>query len=58
MTDVAVARLIQSGTLRLDTPLGRYLPSFPSADTITIEHLVSHRAGIAHTNRMEWRTTT
>jgi CubicO group peptidase (beta-lactamase class C family) len=54
LTDAAFAVLIQRKLLALDTPLARYLPDFPSADSITIGHLLSHSSGIAHVNDLPW----
>lgn len=48
MTALAVVRLIEDGTLSLDTParslLGDDLPLI--ADEVTVEHLLGHRSGI------------
>ena len=49
-TAVAVAQLIQRGRLSLDDTLAKYLPDYPNraaAERITIEHLVTHRSGVA-----------
>ncbi|NND59988.1 MAG: beta-lactamase family protein [Gammaproteobacteria bacterium] len=54
VTDTAIAKLIEAGTLELDTPIAKYLPNFPSADLITVNHLLEHTSGIAHTNRLPW----
>jgi CubicO group peptidase (beta-lactamase class C family) len=54
LTEAAFAVLIQREVLALDTPLSRYLPDFPSADTITIGHLLNHSSGIAHVNDLPW----
>jgi CubicO group peptidase (beta-lactamase class C family) len=54
LTDAAIAKMIENGVFALDTPIGRYLPDFPSADIITIEHLIQHTSGIPHTNRQPW----
>jgi D-alanyl-D-alanine carboxypeptidase len=46
-TSVAVLQLAQSGKLRLDDPLSRFLPDFPRdvADKVTIRHLLQHKSG-------------
>jgi D-alanyl-D-alanine carboxypeptidase len=45
-TSVAVLQLVESGKLKLDDPLSKYLPDFPGAARIRISHLLSHTAGI------------
>ena len=54
LTDVALARLIQAGTLSLDARVARYLPSFSNGERITIGQLLDHSSGIPHTNRQPW----
>lgn len=54
VTDTAIARLVEAGTLQLDTPIAEYLPDFPSAGEITVRHLLDHTSGIAHTNQLPW----
>lgn len=54
VTDTAMAKLIEAGTLGLDTPIAKYLPAFPSAEIITVGQLLDHSSGIAHTNRLPW----
>ena len=39
-------RLAEEGLIRLDEPIGQYLPSFPASDEITVRHLLGHRAGV------------
>src|SRR5688500_10097950 len=49
-TDIAVMRLVERGTVTLDTPVVRYVPEFKpggaGAGSITLRHLMSHRAGL------------
>ncbi|HEX8360021.1 MAG TPA: serine hydrolase domain-containing protein, partial [Longimicrobium sp.] len=48
VTAVATLQLVQAGTLRLDTPLGTYLPEYPNADVaskVTPHHLLTHTGG-------------
>ncbi len=45
-TAAAIQRLEQHGQLRLDDRLSRFVPDFPKGDSITIEQLLSHTAGI------------
>ena len=68
MTAVAALQLVQAGTLRLDAPLGTYLPDYPNADVaskVTLHHLLTHTGGTGDifgpafdANRSELRTTT
>lgn len=48
LTAVAALQFVQAGTLRLDTPLGTYLPEYPNADLaskVTLHHLLTHTGG-------------
>jgi CubicO group peptidase (beta-lactamase class C family) len=45
-TAAAIQRLEQQGRLRLDDRLSRFVPGFPRGDSITIEQLLAHTAGI------------
>jgi CubicO group peptidase (beta-lactamase class C family)/D-alanyl-D-alanine dipeptidase len=49
-TDVAVMQRVERGELDLDAPITRYLPDFqpqnPFGGTITLRHLMAHRAGL------------
>ncbi len=54
ITDAAIGRLIDAGDVSLDTALDAFLPDFPSAADITIEHLLTHRSGIPHSNDQPW----
>jgi D-alanyl-D-alanine carboxypeptidase len=47
-TAVAVLQLAQAGKLKLDAPLGTYLPDYPNKDVaskVTIHHLLTHTGG-------------
>ncbi|HEY0036547.1 MAG TPA: serine hydrolase domain-containing protein [Longimicrobium sp.] len=67
VTAVATLQLVQAGTLRLDTPLGTYLPDYPNADVaskVTPHHLLTHTGGTGDifgpefmARRLELRTT-
>lgn len=49
-TAIAIAQLIQQGRLSLDDTLAKHLPDYPNraaAERITVDHLVTHRSGIA-----------
>ena len=47
-TTTLIMRLVADGQLRLQTPARRFLPSFtgPGKDDITVEHLLTHTAGL------------
>jgi CubicO group peptidase (beta-lactamase class C family) len=48
-TAVAIAQLVERGTVSFDDPLSKFLPSFPSPEAarkIRIKHLLSHTAGL------------
>lgn len=49
-TEVLLGRLEEEGRLQMSAPLSRYLPEFPRGDSITIEMLRVHRAGIPNMN--------
>src|SRR5688500_17120382 len=67
LTGVAALQLVQSGTLRLDAPLGTYLPDYPNAEVaskVTPHHLLTHTGGTGDifgpeftAHRSELRTT-
>ena len=48
MTAVVLLRLVEEGKVRLDDPLSKYIPDFPSGEKITIEMIYRHRSGILH----------
>jgi D-alanyl-D-alanine carboxypeptidase len=41
-----IGRLSMAGTIGLDDPLSKYVPSFPNAANITIRELLNHTSGI------------
>ena len=48
VTAVAALQLVQAGALRLDVPLGTYLPDYPNAavaSKVTPHHLLTHTGG-------------
>jgi D-alanyl-D-alanine carboxypeptidase len=67
LTAVAALQLVQAGALRLDAPLGTYLPDYPNAEVasrVTSHHLLTHTGGTGDifgpefmTHRLELRTT-
>jgi len=48
MTVVVLIRLVERGKLSLQDPLSKWIPDYPHGETITVEHLARHRAGIPH----------
>ena len=67
VTAVATLQLVQAGAVRLDAPLGTYLPDYPNAEvasTVTPHHLLTHTGGTGDifgpefmARRLELRTT-
>jgi len=45
-TFVIVTHLVDEKKLSLDDTLSKWVPDFPSADKITISHLLNHRSGL------------
>jgi CubicO group peptidase (beta-lactamase class C family) len=48
-TAVAVAKLVEQGTLAWDDPVGKHLPEFPNVavrEKVTIHHLLTHTSGL------------
>ena len=48
MTAVAAVRLVERERLGLDDPVSRWIEDFPSGDAMTVEDVLTHRAGIPH----------
>jgi CubicO group peptidase (beta-lactamase class C family) len=66
-TAVAIAQLVEQGLLRWDSPVGDFLPGFPTPDaaaTIRIHHLLTHTSGLGsyfnrafqESSRTRWRS--
>ena len=65
-TAVAILQLVQAGRIRLDAPLGTYLPGYPNRDVasrVTIHQLLTHTGGTGdifgpefEAHRLELRT--
>jgi CubicO group peptidase (beta-lactamase class C family) len=54
-TAAAILKLAANGKLALGDPLSKYVPGFP--DSVTLEHLLTHTAGVAeYTPMPEYRT--
>jgi len=49
-TAVAILQLVQEGKVKLEDPLSKYVPDFPGAEAITVEHLLTHTSGIPSYN--------
>jgi CubicO group peptidase (beta-lactamase class C family) len=45
-TAAAIMQLAERGLLRLNDPVSRYFPWFPSGDRIELRHLLTHTSGI------------
>jgi CubicO group peptidase (beta-lactamase class C family) len=45
-TSTMIFKLIEQNKLSLNDRLGKFFPSFPNGDNITIEHLLTHTSGI------------
>ena len=53
-TEVALGRLMEQSKLSLSDPLSRFLPDFPRGDSITLDMLRNHRAGIPSMNSIPY----
>jgi CubicO group peptidase (beta-lactamase class C family) len=53
-TEVAIGRLAEEKRLNVTDALSRFMPDFPSADRITIEMLLAHRAGVPSMNSIPY----
>lgn len=45
-TAAAILQLQEKGLLDLQAPISKYLPDYPGGDRITVDHLLTHTAGI------------
>lgn len=54
LTEVALGRLMEQGKLSLSDPLSRFRPDFPRGDSITLDMLRNHRAGIPSRNSIPY----
>ncbi len=48
LTALICFHLVETGKLRLDDRLARWIPDFPRGDEITVDHLLRHRSGLPH----------
>src|SRR6185369_9526486 len=53
-TEVLLGRLAERGVLSLDDKLSRWLPGFPNGDSITLDMLRTHQAGIPSMNSISF----
>ncbi len=51
-TAAAILLLAQRGELAVDDSLAKYLPDYPHAEAITLQHLMTHTAGVANYNNL------
>lgn len=45
-TTTAILQLVDTGSVRLDDPVGRYVPGAPNGDAVTIRELAGMRSGL------------
>ena len=61
-TAAIILQQVQANKLQLETTVAQYFPDLKNADKITIEHLLTHRSGIAEIidlpDYASWRTNT
>lgn len=53
MTATVILQLVEEGKLALNDPLSRWIPDFPNASLITIDHLLQHTSGAFSGNEDE-----
>jgi len=53
-TAAAVLQLVESGGLRLDDPVSRYLDWQPYGSVITVRHLLTHTSGVPNPIPLRW----
>ena len=51
-TAVAILILQERGQLRVEDPLTKFIPDYPSGDKITVHHLLTHTSGIPNVNNL------
>jgi CubicO group peptidase (beta-lactamase class C family) len=57
-TAAAIAILIKQGKLEIGAALSNFLPDFPNAGAITIEHLLLHKSGVGALDAQVYVTST
>jgi D-alanyl-D-alanine carboxypeptidase len=45
-TAVAILQLVEQGKISLDDPITKFFPDYPTRETITVEHLLTHTSGM------------
>ncbi|MEO0424544.1 MAG: serine hydrolase domain-containing protein, partial [Pseudomonadota bacterium] len=58
ITQALIARFVDRGDLDLDAPVAEVLPEFAHGGQMSTIQLIEHRAGVPHTNTLEWMDTT
>ncbi len=53
MTATVILQLVEEGKLALSDPISRWMPDFPNASVITIDHLLRHTSGVFSSNEDE-----
>jgi len=49
-TAVAILQLVKEGKVKLDDPLSKFVPGYPGAEALTVQHLLTHTSGIMSYN--------
>lgn len=52
-TAIAVLMLEQQGKLKVQDPISKYIPNYPSGNKITLHHLLTHTSGIKDFTKMK-----
>jgi D-alanyl-D-alanine carboxypeptidase len=53
-TALAILQLLDSGKIKLEDPVKKYLPYLPYSREITIRHLITHTSGIPNPIPLKW----
>lgn len=53
MTATVILQLVEEGKVALNDPISRWIPDFPNAAVITIDHLLQHTSGAFSSNEDE-----
>lgn len=53
-TAIAILQLVESGKIKLDDPVIKYLPNIPYGNEITIRQLITHTSGIPNPIPLKW----
>ncbi|MFN4314003.1 MAG: serine hydrolase domain-containing protein [Chitinophagaceae bacterium] len=52
-TAIAILQLEEQGKLKVTDPVSKFVPDFPSGETISIHHLLTHTSGIKDFTKMK-----